>query len=153
MLPQILKHYVNVTFTDCLENHRESNTRNMNYLMENSILCIYHSILCKNHSADTSPFYLTGKILTVFDSGIFVGTVFINLQNIFDTLNHKIQNFRVIIQNKYSTAAETDWGGPQKSFLGTYIIFTICCRSKTSCRLWFMSVCRWFLFNLSVQRH
>ena len=114
----------------------------MNYLTENSILYRHQSGLCKNHSTDTSPAYLTDKILTGFDSGLLTRMIPIDLQKAFDTINHNIllrkmstlrfsdrsinwfqsylsnRSFRVNVQGKYSCIAKIDCGVPQGSILG-----------------------------------
>ena len=114
----------------------------MNYLTENSILYRHQSGLCKNHSTDTSPAYLTDKILTGFDSGLLTGMILIDLQKAFDTINHNIllremstlrfsdrsinwfqsylsnRSFRVNVQGKYSCIAKIDCWVPQGSIGG-----------------------------------
>ena len=114
----------------------------MNYLTENSILYRHQSGIRKNHSTDTSLAYLTDKILTGFDSGVFTGVILIDLQKAFDTINHDIllrkmsalrfsdrsinwfqsylsnRSFRVNVQGKYSCIAKIDCGVPQGSILG-----------------------------------
>ena len=62
----------------------------MNYLTENNVLYRYQSGFCKNHSTDTSLAYLTDKILTGIDSGLFTGMILRDLQKAFDTINHDI---------------------------------------------------------------
>ena len=62
----------------------------MNYLTENNILYISQSGFHKNHSTDTTPAYLTDKILTGFGSGPLTGMILIGLQKAFDTINHHI---------------------------------------------------------------
>ena len=62
----------------------------MKYLTDNNILYKCQSGFRKNHSADTSPSYQTDKILTDFDSCLLTGTILIDLQNVFDTINHDI---------------------------------------------------------------
>ena len=114
----------------------------MNYLTENSILYRHQSGLCKNHSTDTSPAYLTDKILTGFDSGLLTRMILIDLQKAFDTINHNIllrkmstlrfsdrsinwfqsylsnRSFRVNVQGKYSCIAKIDCWVPQGSIGG-----------------------------------
>ena len=51
----------------------------MEYLTDNNILYKYQSGFRKNHSTDTSPSYLTNKIMTGFDSGLLTGTILIDL--------------------------------------------------------------------------
>ena len=58
--------------------------------MENSVCYIFQSGFRRNHSTNTSLAYLTDKILTGFDSGLFTGMILINLQKVFDTINHDI---------------------------------------------------------------
>ena len=60
----------------------------MNYLTENNILYISQSGFRKNHFTDTSLAYLTNKTLTCFDTGLLAGMILINLQKVFDTINH-----------------------------------------------------------------
>ena len=52
----------------------------MEYLTDNEIQYRYQSEFCKNHSIDTCLSYLTGKILTGFDSRLLTGMILIDLQ-------------------------------------------------------------------------
>ena len=62
----------------------------MNYSTENNVIYRYQSGFLKNHSTCTSLAYLTDEILTGFDSGLLTGMIRIDLQNVFDTINHDI---------------------------------------------------------------
>ena len=62
----------------------------MNYLTENKILYRYQSGFRKNYLPDNSFSYLADKILTIFDSGLLIGMIVIDLQKAFDTRNHEI---------------------------------------------------------------
>ena len=64
--------------------------QSMNYLMENNVRYRFQSGFRRNHSTDTSLAYLTDKILTGFDSGLFTGMILIDLQKVFHTINHDI---------------------------------------------------------------
>ena len=71
--------------------YKESNIRpNCEILSQNNTLDKYHSVLRKNHSTDTSLSYLTDRILTRFGSGLLTGTMCIDLQKVFRTLNQEI---------------------------------------------------------------
>ena len=56
----------------------------------NKILYDYHSGFRKNHSTDTCLSFLNEKILKDFDDGLVTGMILINLQKVFDTINHDI---------------------------------------------------------------
>ena len=62
----------------------------MEYLRDNNILYKYQSGFCKNYSTDVSLLYLTNKIMTGFYSGILTEMILIDLQKVFDTINHDI---------------------------------------------------------------
>ena len=62
----------------------------MDYLTENDISYTYQSGFRKKHSADTSLLYRTIETLTGFDSGLFTEMVLIDLQKVFDTINHEL---------------------------------------------------------------
>lgn len=62
----------------------------MDYLTENNISYTHQSSFRKKHSADTSLLYRTIKTLTGFDSGLFTEMVLIDLQKVFDTINHEL---------------------------------------------------------------
>ena len=62
----------------------------MEYLRDNNILYKYQSGFCKNFSTDASLLYLTNKIMTGFYSGIPTEMILIDLQKVFDTINHDI---------------------------------------------------------------
>ena len=109
--------------------------------MDNNILYKYQSGFRKNLLTDTSLSYLTNRILTGFYSGLLTGTILIDLQKAFDTINHDIlkktaslgfsnhsikwlqsylsgRRFRVNIKSKYSSTAKIECGVPQGSILG-----------------------------------
>ena len=108
--------------------------------MDNNILYKYQSGFRKNLLTDTSLSYLTNRILTGFYSGLLTGTILIDLQKAFDTINHDIlkktaslgfsnhsikwlqsylsgRRFRVNIKSKYSSTAKIECGVPQGSIL------------------------------------
>ena len=60
------------------------------YLTDNQILYRYQSGCSKNHSTDTCLSYLTDRILTGFNSDFLTGMLLIDLQKVFDTINHDI---------------------------------------------------------------
>ena len=56
----------------------------------NKILYDYQFGFRKNHSTDTCLSFLNEKILKDFDDGLVTGMILINLQKVFDTINHDI---------------------------------------------------------------
>ena len=62
----------------------------MEYLRDNNIPYKYQSGFCKNYSTDASLLYLANKIMTGFYSGILTEMILIDLQKVFDTINHDI---------------------------------------------------------------
>ena len=62
----------------------------MIYLTDNNILYKYQSDFCKNHSPNTSLSYLTQKILTSFESGLFTGRILVGFEKAFYTVNHDV---------------------------------------------------------------
>ena len=60
----------------------------MNFLSYNNVLYKYQSGFRKFHSTDTCLSYLYDKITKGFDSGILTGMVLIDLQKVFDTIDH-----------------------------------------------------------------
>ena len=62
----------------------------MNYLTGNSILYRYQSGFYKNDPWDTFLWCFPDKILTGISSGLLTGITLINLQKVFDTINHHI---------------------------------------------------------------
>ena len=61
-----------------------------NFLLQNNILYNYQSGFRKNHSTDLCLSFLNDKILKGLDKGLFRGTILIDLQKAFDTINHEI---------------------------------------------------------------
>ena len=62
----------------------------MNYLTQNNILYRYKSRFRKNDSRDTFLSCFSDKILTGISSGLLTAITLINLQKVFDTINHHI---------------------------------------------------------------
>ena len=60
------------------------------YLDENKILCRFQSGFRKHFSTDLCLLYLTNKIATCFESGLYTGMILIDLQKAFDTINYEI---------------------------------------------------------------
>ena len=60
------------------------------FLSLNKILYDYQSGFRKNHSTDTCLSFLNDKILKDFDDGLVTGMILIDLQKVFDTINHDI---------------------------------------------------------------
>ena len=60
------------------------------FLSDENILCNYKSGYRANHSINLCLSFLTDKILKVFDEGLFIGMILINLQKAFDTVYHEI---------------------------------------------------------------
>ena len=50
----------------------------------------YQSGFRENHSDDLCLFFLDDKILKGFNKGLFKGMILIDLQKVFDTINHEI---------------------------------------------------------------
>ena len=61
-----------------------------NFLRQNNIFYNYQSGFRKNHSTDLCLFFLNDKILKGYDNILFMGIILIDLQKVFDTINHKI---------------------------------------------------------------
>ena len=113
----------------------------MIYLTDNNIIYKYQPDFCKNHSPNTSLSYLTHKILTGFDSGLFTGMILVGFKKGFDTVNHDVllrklsslgfsnhsimwfqsylsdRRFQVNIKNRYFSTAKIECGVPQGSIL------------------------------------
>ena len=60
------------------------------FLLQNYILYKYLSEFWKNHSLEFCLSAVKNKISTRFYKGIFTGMILINLQKVFDTINHEI---------------------------------------------------------------
>ena len=114
----------------------------MNFLSDNNVLYKYQSDFPKFHSTDTCLSHLHDKITKGFDSGLLTVMVLINLQKVFDTIDHNIlikkihflsftdetikwytsylsnRNFIISIKNEYSDKASITCGVPQGSILG-----------------------------------
>ena len=112
------------------------------YLDISNVIFRYQSGFRKNFSTDWCLSYLSNKILNGFDSGLYTGMILIDLQKDFDTINHCIllkkmkfigfsdeailwfnsylsaRQFKVVINNSYSTPGDITCGVPQGSILG-----------------------------------
>ena len=62
----------------------------MNFLSDNNVLYKYHSFFRKFYSADTCLSYLHDKITKGFNSGLLTGMALIDLQKVFDIIDHNI---------------------------------------------------------------
>ena len=60
------------------------------FLSYNKILYNCQSGFRTNHSTNLCLFFLTDKILKRFDEGLLTGTILIDLQKAFETINHEI---------------------------------------------------------------
>ena len=114
----------------------------INYLAQYNISYKYQPDFRTKHSTDLSFSYLNDKILKGFDNGLFTGMILIDLQKVFDTIDHNIlleklkaidscydivnwfssyltdRAFLVSIENKYSSILRTSCVVPQGSILG-----------------------------------
>ena len=112
------------------------------FLSLNKILCDYQSGFRKNHSTDTYLSFSNDKILKGFDDGLLTGTILIDLQKAFDTINHDIhlkklsiinfsdhsvkcfqsylsnRKFTVNLENSFSEVSSISCGVSQQSILG-----------------------------------
>ena len=61
-----------------------------NFLDTNMILYSYQSGFHKHYSTDTCLSYLTDKVRTGFDKGLLTGMVLIDLQKVFNIVDHGI---------------------------------------------------------------
>ena len=59
------------------------------FLDENKILYRFHSGFRKHFSTGWYLSYLNNKTKTGFESGLHTGMILIDLQKVFDTINHK----------------------------------------------------------------
>ena len=106
------------------------------------ILYSYQSGFRKHYSTDTCLSYLTDKVWTVFEKGLLIGMVLIDLQKAFDTIDHSIlldkmnclgfshsmvawfnsyltnRSFIVNIGKEYSSPGKLSCGVPQGSLWG-----------------------------------
>ena len=60
------------------------------FLDKHNTLCKFQSGFGKNNSTDFCLSYLTDKISKGFDSGLLTGMILIDLQKVFDTIDHNI---------------------------------------------------------------
>ena len=114
----------------------------IDYLAQYNILYKYQSGFRTKHSTDFCLSYLNDKILKGFDNGLFTGLILIDLQKVFDTIDHNVLlgklkatgfcdntlywfhsyltdwAFLVSIENKYSSILKISFGVPQRSILG-----------------------------------
>ena len=61
-----------------------------NFFYDNNIFYKYQSGFRSNHSTDLFLSFLTDKIMKGFDTGMYTGTILIDLEKVFDTINHEI---------------------------------------------------------------
>ena len=114
----------------------------IDYLSQYNILYKYQSDFSTKHSTDLCLSYLNVKILKGFDNGRFTGTILIDLQKAYDTIDHNIlleklkaigfcddtvnwfhsyltsRTFLASIENKYSSISKISCGISQGSILG-----------------------------------
>ena len=112
------------------------------FLSHNKVLYDYQSGFRKNHSTDTCLSFLNDKILKGFDDGLVTGMILIDLENVFDTINHGIllkklsiigfsdhavkwfqsyisnRKFTVNLENSFSEVSNISSSVPQGSALG-----------------------------------
>ena len=62
----------------------------INFLSDNNVLYKYQSGFRKFHSTDTCLSYLHDKITKGFNFGLLTGMVLIDLQKVFNTIDHNI---------------------------------------------------------------
>ena len=111
-------------------------------LSKNKLLYRFQSGFRKNYSTNTCLGHLTDKITTGFKKGLFTGMILIDLQKVFDTIDHQIllkkmkylgfsknkitwfksylceQKFKISINTSYSSPSNLLCGIPQGSILG-----------------------------------
>ena len=131
LLPLLSKVFERVVFNQTEE-----------FLSLNKVLYDYQSGFRKNHSTDTCLSFLNDKILKGFDDGLLTGMILINLQKVFDTINHDIllkklsiigfsdhtvkwfqsylsnRKFTVNLENSFSEVSNISCGVPQGSIVG-----------------------------------
>ena len=112
------------------------------FLNSKSLLYNYQSGFRKKHSTDFCLSYLNDKILKGFDRGMMTGMILIDLQKVFDTIDHDVllqklyatgfskrtvnwfksylsnRSFKVNLGNNFSQPASVSCGVPQGSILG-----------------------------------
>ena len=115
------------------------------YLDDYNILYRYQSGFRKSYSTDSCLSYLNNKIATGFESGLYTGMIFIDLQKAFDSINHDIliskmkhlgfskeatlwfksylsnRKFKVHINKTFSESGNLLCGVPQGSILGLFL--------------------------------
>ena len=64
--------------------HNQTST----FLNSRNFLYNYQSGFCKNHSTDFCLSFLNDKVLNGFDQGLITGMILIDLQKVFDTIDH-----------------------------------------------------------------
>ena len=112
------------------------------FLSNNELSYNYQSGFWKNHSTDSCLTLLHDKVLNGFDKGLMTGMILVDLQKVFDTIDHDIllkklsaidfsnhttgwfksylsnRLFRVNLGNCYSDPSNITYGVPQGSILG-----------------------------------
>ena len=131
------------------------------FLDDNNILYDFQSGFRKNYSTDSCFSFLTDKISTGFDSGLFTGMILIDPQKAFDTIDHELllekmvflgfsievinwfrlyisnRNFEVNISKAFSDCGKVTCGVPQGSILGPllFLLYTNDMPQALSCDL------------------
>ena len=112
------------------------------FLSKNKLLYRFHSTFRRNYSTNTCLGHLTDKITTGFEKGLFTGMILIDLQKVFDTIDHQIllkkmkylgfsknaitwlksylceRKFKISINTSYSSSSNLLCGIPRGSILG-----------------------------------
>ena len=62
----------------------------MDFLTKKNILYKFQSVFRKFHSTNYCLSYLQDKVAKKFESGLLTGMILLDLQRVFDTIDHKI---------------------------------------------------------------
>ena len=141
------------------------------FLDENIILFRFQSGFRKTFSIDLFLSYLSNKVATGFDSGVYTGMILIDLQKEFDMINHEIftnkleysgfpkdvilwfkpylsnLKFKVNFkQNFFRTWKSFIWSSSRIFFRATPL-FPLCKWHAPCSSMWTSFICRWYLSN------
>ena len=130
----------------------------------------------ENHSTNLCLPYLTDKILKGFDEGLLTGMILIDLQKVFDTIDHEIllqklkairfskgtlqwvrsylseRKFLVNIESRLWFWKNFLWG-TTRVYLRSPFVLDLCERYSTSSEINFTFICRWFMHLVPTQRN